>query len=327
MDKQLLDEVIACLPEGRTFFHYHRDRYVLLLLGQLARAGRIATVADLRRTPFAHWLQKGFVKRWLAAQGRADLPVEHLLQHWPTDVPHDVYLLSLGRWGRDRRDTWRQTSRPGWNLVLHLNLPLVHRRQLDRAGAADLDRLQWRCHPRDGHRLTLAWARIDLDFASGEALVEEVQSDWIRRMAQLQARALRHQGRGDARLVWQGMELDTAAALDYAAGVVTQEKHWQEAMLAATLWFLWQELGIGRVFYHRYETSLLLKHFDAEWSPPRSLYTDLPERFGFRLVDEGPGFIEADRQVRALRRRARDWRWYQWADSGPGAAVPAIAAH
>lgn len=313
MDKHLLDEVIACLPEGRTFFHYHRDRYVLLLLEQLARSGAIHTLADLRRTPFAHWLQKDFVKRWLALQGRADLPVADLLQHWPADLPHQTYLLSLGRWGQDRRNTWRQTSRPGWNLVLHLNLPLAHRRTLGRAGADHIDQLQWREHPRDGHRLTLAWARIDLDFASGEALVEEVQSDWIRRVARLRAFAQRQQARGEPRLRWGGVELKTGVVLDYAAEVAAQEKLWQEAMLAATLWFLWHELGISRVFYHRYETSLLLKHFDAEWAPPRSLYTDLPERFGFRLVGDGPGFIEADRQVRALRRRASDWRWYHWA--------------
>lgn len=313
MDTQLLDEVIACLPQGRTFFHYHRDRYVLLLLEQLARAGTIHTLADLKRTPFAHWLQKGFVKQWLAAQGRTDLPVSALLQHWPAELPHDSYLLSLGRWGQDRRARWRQTSRPGWNLVLHLNLPLAHRRQLDHAGAGDLDCLQWEGHPRDGHRLTLAWARIDLDFASGEALVEEVQGDWLHQVAQLRRRALRQQAEGLRQMSWYGMEVRTGALLAYAEQVAAQEKVWQEAMLAATLWFLWRELGIGRVFYHRYETSLLLKHFDAHWAPPRSLYTDLPERFGFRLVNDGPGFIESDRQVRALRRRAPDWRWYEWA--------------
>jgi hypothetical protein len=92
MDKNTLEEVIACLPEGRTFFHYHRDRY----------------------------------------------------------------LLSLGAWGHDKRSNWRQTSRPGWNLVLHLNLPMQHQRLMQAAGMGEVDGMQWNCHPRDGERLTMA---------------------------------------------------------------------------------------------------------------------------------------------------------------------------
>lgn len=30
---------------------------------------------------------------------------------------------------------------------------------------------------------TLAWARIDLDFASNQALIEEIQSDWVKNAA------------------------------------------------------------------------------------------------------------------------------------------------
>ena len=36
-------------------------------------------------------------------------------------------------------------------------------------------------HPvASGGELTLAWSRIDLDLDRGEALVEEIQSDWVR---------------------------------------------------------------------------------------------------------------------------------------------------
>lgn len=31
-------------------------------------------------------------------------------------------------------------------------------------------------------RDTLAWSRIDFDFDTGEALIEEIQSDWVRRV-------------------------------------------------------------------------------------------------------------------------------------------------
>ena len=33
MKQSQLDEIIACLPKEKTCFYYHRDRYVLYLLG------------------------------------------------------------------------------------------------------------------------------------------------------------------------------------------------------------------------------------------------------------------------------------------------------
>lgn len=35
-------------------------------------------------------------------------------------------------------------------------------------------------HPVSRQRNTLAWARLDLDLNSATALIEEIQSDWIR---------------------------------------------------------------------------------------------------------------------------------------------------
>ena len=40
-------------------------------------------------------------------------------------------------------------------------------------------------------RETLAWARIDLDLVSSEALVEEIQSDWVRCANRLKRRLSR----------------------------------------------------------------------------------------------------------------------------------------
>ena len=71
-------------------------------------------------------------------------------------------------------------------------------------------------------------------------------------------------------------------------------------MLCATLWFLFEELGIRRVFYHRHETGARMKAITHSL-PPRSLYTDLPEQFGFRLTHNGPGFIRDGMNRRQLR--------------------------
>ncbi|HEX6591421.1 MAG TPA: hypothetical protein VF050_05445 [Moraxellaceae bacterium] len=313
MDKNTLDEVIACLPEGRTFYHYHRDRYVLLLLEQLQREHGYTDIRSLRQTAHAGLLQKNFVREWLATQGRADVPLDTLLQHWPQALPHYTYLLSLGRWGQDKYNTWRQTSRPGWNLVLHLNLPMQHQRMMQAACDMDVMELQWRGHPRTDDRLTLAWSRIDLDWDSNEALIEEVQSDWVRHVRGLQHRARFAQERGRQTVYWRRGEMEVSRLQRYAGFLLAQEKIWHEAMLSATLWFLWHELGIRRVYYHSWQTGNAVKHLTPDCAPPRSLYSELPERFGFSRCAQGPDFLEGNRHVQKVRRRQQDWSWYHWA--------------
>lgn len=313
MDKNTLEEVIACLPEGRTFFHYHRDRYVLLLLEQMQREHGYSSIRDLKQSPHAVWLQKSFVRDWLAAQGRTDIPLAWLLQYWPQELPHFTYLLSLGAWGHDKRSNWRQTSRPGWNLVLHLNLPMQHQRLMQAAGMGEVDGMQWNCHPRDGERLTMAWARIDLDWTRNEALIEEVQSDWLRHMKWMQRRVQHLQAQGRTTLYWRGHDVSAQGLAQYCGLLMAQEKIWHEAMLSATLWFLWHELGIRDVYYHSWETGNALKNLKPDCAPPRSLYRDLPERFGFSQSRHGPGFLESERHVRKIRRREAAWNWYHWA--------------
>ena len=40
-----------------------------------------------------------------------------------------------------------------------------------------MDPFEWTSHPvHEGRHRTLAWARIDLDWESGEALIEEIQN-------------------------------------------------------------------------------------------------------------------------------------------------------
>ena len=71
-------------------------------------------------------------------------------------------------------------------------------------------------------------------------------------------------------------------------------------MLAATIWFLREEIGISRIYYHTHEYGAQLKRI--RWGlPPRSLYTSLPRRFCFERTEEAPEFL-----VRyATRGRAR----------------------
>lgn len=312
MDKQLLDEVIACLPQGRTLFHYYRDRYALYLLERKYQQGQLHTLADLKQSPFKSWLNRPLLKQWQASQGRADAPLGSLF-YQASEQPHDTYLLSIGQWGNPKATRWQQTSRPGHNLVLHLNLPLQHQRWLTELGIDNILKLQRYSHPRDKQRITLAWARIDLDLDSNQALIEEVQSDWVRDMPWLFRRARYHLQNGRPQITWRNTALDCRRLLTYEAQLQPLEQTWSEAMLTAALWFLQEEIGIKEVFYHSWQTGIAVKRMSQTSAPPRSLYSELPERFCFTLQPEGPCFLENHFRSKQVKKLQAPWAWYHWA--------------
>lgn len=72
---------------------------------------------------------------------------------------------------------------------------------------------------------------------------------------------------------------------------------WDEAMLASAIWFLKEEIGITRIYYHTFE-------FGSQWKcitgmqPPRSLYTRLPDRFCFEKTRQVPHFLKQKNNCR-----------------------------
>jgi hypothetical protein len=84
-----------------------------------------------------------------------------------------------------------------------------------------------------------------------------------------------------------------------------------EATLFAALWLLVEQLGVRRVFYHTHEGGLLRKKIDAT-APPRSLYSQLPKRFGFELTRKPPALLRWSRQEHRQRDAAIDeLPWYR----------------
>ena len=79
----------------------------------------------------------------------------------------------------------------------------------------------------------------------------------------------------------------------------------ENEMITPTIARKIEELGLERVFYHTYASGSRLKRIGGV-NPPRSLYTDLPRQFCFRLTHNGPGFIlkhganDRDRKLREL---------------------------
>lgn len=293
MKQHEAEELLSLLPGGRTLFTYGKDWYAVSLL-QLGL--RHSCFQDLKQTTLGRLFDKPRLKSWLGSLGKKSLTESDLAMLWPDET--ETYRLTA-----DLFDGWAQTTRKGsdgWNIVLQMNLNagdarLMERKFPDRTD----DPFEWSFHPvhRGRHR-TLAWARIDLDWESGEALIEEIQNDRLREVSDEVERIRRRN------LKWvnyYGTVVDAAFVIRYwEQRLRLSRQWWDEAMLCATVRFIAEELGIQRIYYHSPVSGLRLKGVrDA----PRSLYTDLPKRFCFERTTEIPSF------VRKPSRKSRDGLW------------------
>ncbi len=312
MDKNLLDEVIACLPKDRTLFRYARDDYALMLLSRVAGDG--LRIGEIRQSAFGRLLGKPTVRTLLAAKG--DGMVSRSDFDYACLEGRQDFLLTLGRWNEDLRGD-NQTSRHSGNLVLQVNFNSSHDREFMRvvgpSGREDF--LGWG-HPvlqageRRYFRHTMAWVRMDVDFETDEVLIEEVQTDWLRD-ARWYLRSLEWYAENNRdQLKDQVVNGKVDAAVNYVRETLAPYfRLWDEAALTAAINFVVDELGIISIYYHSYETGNVLKKIRYS-QPPRSLYSDLPRRFCFRLTDEMPAMLARSRAAKRKLKRVQKPRWY-----------------
>lgn len=320
------------LPE-RLDINYFADRQSPWLLAHTMPAR--ARIADLRRGRMAKLLGRPMLRPLLARSGGV------LSQPDVVAVAHADDLTRLDRvspageagldvawqspwldfhvtfttWG-SRGDDWRQLqiSRPGHNLVIQLSFPSDHAKLMRDCQLSDA-----RCvfeearHPiRTEGRPTLAWARVDLDVESGEALIEEVQCDWLR-FAKEEA-----QERG---ALEPKHRLTKALAMYERLLSARYGKIWPQAMMFVTLLVLRDLLGFRVIWMHQPDAGALLKGI-TEQRPPRSIYRHLPKAFCFRETSDAPHFLAAKvgcrrtkwqnqrmRQVRHMQRLGRSIFW------------------
>jgi len=294
------NEVIACLGKQRTLFHYYKDRYSIGLLQQYV-AQKSVPISKIKQSAFAQLAQKPRVKNIIAHLGNKPLD-SHFLNAYDYDEKQIAHTLTLSTWGSSRSD-WRynQTSRRGHNLVLQLNFNQQHDTFFKSLGA-DEDYFNYYAHPTSEKRNTLAWARIDFDWKSNSALIEEVQSDWIRRVIWLKKRCQfmltnRQQSLSDITNIYD-IQCSFKRTLDYCNTVLSaHQTTWAETILWAAIDFLKNEIGMHDIFYHTEQSGKLLKNID--WSaPPQSIYTDLPRKFCFNTTEELPDFIMHEKAIR-----------------------------
>lgn len=306
MDIELAKEIMACLPEGRTRFYYFKDRYALLLLRPVCHAG--LSVRALRQGPLARLLNKGAVREVIRHSGSGVLTSEALANYWPEHF--HCYPVSLGLWGSNRKSRYFQTSRTGYNLVLQMNFSNVHDQCYRRLNLEeDDDSFDLGGHPTSRDRNTMAWSRIDLDLASDTALIEEIQTDWLRFAKEAYDDAEKvsiGKGKEWKKRGWY-YEFTPTQAIEYFESAVKDHfSIWDEAMLSATLEFLLYEIGIRKIYFHSWETGRRVKHC----SPPRSIYGQLPKKFCFQVVSEGPKFLLEDRTSRRKMKKIDQQCWY-----------------
>ncbi len=294
MEIRLAEEILASLPEGGVPFRYFKDRYAVQLLAYAAAEGQ--SLSEMRRGRFRPLLQKPDVRRILGTRGGRGVDWGLLDSYFP--APTEDYLLTFGLWGTERDPWWNQTTRPSPNIVLQLNFPFAHDRAYRRyIEPREVHPFELSSHPinRNG-RHTLAWSRLDIDLQRGEALIEEIQSDWIREAERAAEAALRSLVEGDCELPWwlEEARCDALQVFRYVEYVLARHRRiWDQAVVAASLWLLREHLGIRRIYMHTYESGCLLKKIPGR-RPPRSLYEQVPRTFCFERVEEAPRFLRRD---------------------------------
>ena len=307
MELALWREIVACLPQGRTLFSYGRDQYAFMLLCYLLGTGR--SLPEIKSGQFAPLFTKPTVREYFAGRGELRATQAELATRFDPDA--SLWRLTLARWGDECAD-WRynQTCRKGYNLVLQLNFTGVHNTAFDRdVGACVNKLLHWHCHPVSTAHRTLAWARLDLDLDTGEVMIEEIQTDYLRlvnrytKTPELSSYQLSRLCPRHHKLYARKGALQRAMK-HYRESYLADAKFWDEIMLAATLDFCVNELGCPSVFFHQFQCGAHLKHING-CKPPRSLYTRLPRRFCFSPTEQGPEFLRYQTRPRHMKARQR----------------------
>ncbi|MCC0053070.1 MAG: hypothetical protein H6884_03330 [Rhodobiaceae bacterium] len=306
MRAEAAHEIIATQPDARRAFAYGRDSYAPRLLACVL--DREIPIAAVRASPFARLLARPNMAALVAYCGSGRLGPDLLALadgHGVADRElSQSYIVNLDVWDADDANwRWWQVSRRGINLVVRLDFTARHDvayREFLRPGRTR----PFVCFAHPGNRggsNTLAWARVDLDLDTGEALIEEVQSDWVRFAADFHDRV-----KTSGQAVLNGRKIPLQRVEAYMRLILAPHVTlWREAVMAAALRVIVEDIGIRKVFMHTPESGVRLKNIVGS-APPRSLYADLPRKFCFGKAQAIPRFLErADpRRMSALGRKA-----------------------
>lgn len=325
------EELGATLPD-QMHYPYFADREAAWLLAHALRGP--TRIAAIRKGPLGAFLNRPAIRAVTARCGDGRLDPAHLLPladpmtafdpatdlaaHTATEAAYEAlvaeeirwFTVSFDFWGAepndDRPGVWRdlQVSRPGSNLVLQVNFPEAYLRDFALTFTPEMRRnFECASHPiRTDGAFTMAWARLDIDADRGEMLIEEIQSDWLRLLATRGRMIARNNGSNAGKAI-------AHAHIDLALDAYGRD--WARVTLLAALAFAVSELGIRRIWIHQPQPGAKLKNIEGPL-PPRSLYSDLPRRFGFQPTHRAPSFLYDHRHhvLGRMRRKGRPLFWH-----------------
>lgn len=307
-------------------FPYFADRESAWLLS--AQMRDTSRVSDIRGGPLGRFLNRPVLKPLVADCGGV-LRVEDVealadpgaafdgadLSPAGWKALGDVYdrdwldfELSFSRWPGEQECNcfWAQVSRPRQNLVVQLGFPSDQAALLAKTRSlASRKDFEYADHPvRLNGRPTLAWVRVDIEYDAREALIEEVQSDWLKFVGWRVSTLARQQRVRSSRAFRLLLEYQAALTRRYA-------KLWPKAALLAAMSVLHDRLDIKRFWMHQPEGGVLLKGIKGR-APPRSLYTDLPRSFGMEPVRTMPEWLKTANRKNFRRMQAgkAPFFWY-----------------
>lgn len=315
MKREAVKEVIACLGNDRKIFHYFKDRYCLDMIEfEMNRRGVDSLlVHELKSGSLRQFVQKPIVAEALKQCGGGKLGGYELDLVRP--IQQIPFVLTLANWGEEGSD-WDQTTRNQCNLVLQLNFDGGHVGEYNRRINPDdsYGPFEFWGHPVvEEQRKTLSWIRMDIDLDSGEVLIEEIQNDWLR-FAQRAFQRVKYRRS-------KSPSIKPKDVIDEIKGNYEDLEHyvertlkpyreiWAEASMLAAIKFIREELGITSIYYHSFDTGKRIKKVCG--SPPRSMYTQLPKKFGFELTDQAPEFLQRDKYSRRCIKAIKAPRWYR----------------
>ncbi|ODS24036.1 hypothetical protein AB835_05810 [Candidatus Endobugula sertula] len=314
MKQKELDEILDCLGDERRVFYYLKDRYCLDMINWYMENNKRQSlqVRELNKPPLQRFSTKPIVKNITKRCGNGMLTKDDVSLYWNEGTL--AFTLTLDRWGEGDRD-YDQTSRNQQNLVLQINFDNKHNQEYHRLlkPSDNYGPFEFRGHPiRRGYRKTLSWVRIDADLSTGEALIEEVQNDWLRDVNRDLEHVNKHLSKentakpGD---VINGIHCEYGDIKEYAEVILKPYKTlWAELSLAAAIRFIRNELGISIIYYHTFDTGRKIKKiYDL---PPKSMYTSLPKQFGFEVTNESPMFLQRDKQSKRYLQAIKTPQWY-----------------
>lgn len=305
MKTQEIEWITSCLSE-RIVYSYYKDRYAIDLLRYVFKDG--TPINEIKRSGFGGLLNKPVSRELTQKFGDGRLDHNVLKEHWSDDT--SFLSLTLGTWGSERKGkfdwAFDQVSRPEMNLVLQVNFGMLHDAMFYKSMGKDaLPYMLSKGHPVNNRFCTLGWVRLDVDMDRNEVLIEEVQSDWIRNALYLRER-LECTGECCEDVKTRKAYKSVESYFNYLHPFV---KQYREILLASALYFIYEELGLTDVWYHSNESGIHYKMLRNSF-PPRSIYKQLPEKFGFTKTAEKPQLIENCAALKKFNRKAGSIGFY-----------------